>query len=156
MVAWSAGCSLFQSHPAPPAPAEVHPASAAPARQLPLTIHYSRVRPAPTAVSKPPQPQLNLPPPSSPAPPPSSPAPLVTLQNSGDAKADAQHLLAQARVQLARVNRAELAESTASTYQQANELINAAQRAMADQDYLAASSLAEKASALTSQLPPQK
>jgi len=27
---------------------------------------------------------------------------------------------------------------------------------MADQDYLAASSLAEKASALTSQLPPQK
>jgi hypothetical protein len=81
---------------------------------------------------------------------------LVTLENSEDAKGNAQRLLEQASIKLARVNRAELAETTVSAYQQANELINAARRAMAEQDYLAASSLAEKASALTSQLPSQK
>jgi hypothetical protein len=81
---------------------------------------------------------------------------LVTLENSDDAKANAQRSLDQATLKMTHINRAELAESTASTYQQANELINAAQRAMADQDYLAASSLAEKASALISQLPRQK
>jgi hypothetical protein len=77
---------------------------------------------------------------------------MVTLENS-DVKANAQRLLEQATFKLAHTNRAELSESAASTYQQANELITAAQHAMADQDYLAASSLAEKASALTSQLP---
>ena len=78
------------------------------------------------------------------------------VENSDDAKANAQRSLDQATLKMTHINRAELAESTASTYQQANELINAAQRAMADQDYLAASSLAEKASALTSQLPAQR
>jgi hypothetical protein len=80
---------------------------------------------------------------------------VVTLEN-GDAKANAQRLLEQATLQLARTNRAELPEGAASTYQQANEFIAAAQRAMAEQDYLAASSLAEKASALSNQLPSQR
>jgi hypothetical protein len=62
-------------------------------------------------------------------------------------------LLEQARGRLAHVNRASLADNTASIYEQANELINAAQRAAAERDYLAASSLAEKAAALSSQLP---
>jgi len=104
---------------------------------------------APISVTKPSQPQLNL-------PPPTLPAPLVTLDSSGDAKASAQRFLDQATVKMTHINRAQLADSAASTYQQANELINAAQRAMAEQDYLAASSLAQKASALTSQLPSQK
>jgi len=80
---------------------------------------------------------------------------LLTLE-SADAKAKAQLLLEQVTVKLANTNQAELSESAASAYQQANGLITAAQRAMADQDYLAASGLAEKASALMSQLPPQK
>jgi hypothetical protein len=62
-------------------------------------------------------------------------------------------LLEQAKARLAHINRASLADNTASIYQQANELINAAERAVVERDYLAASSLAEKASALTSQLP---
>jgi hypothetical protein len=80
---------------------------------------------------------------------------LVTLGNSEDAKASAQRLLDQATIRIAHVDHAQLAGDTAFTYQQANELIDAAQRAMAAQDYLAASSLAEKATALTNQLPSQ-
>ncbi|MBV8054493.1 MAG: hypothetical protein JO071_04545 [Deltaproteobacteria bacterium] len=119
-------------------------------RRLPLRIIRSPpARSAPVFVSKPSQPQLNLPP----RPPP---APLVTLENSDDAKVNAQRLLDQAILKMTHINRAELMASAASTYQQANELINAAQRALADQDYMAASSLAEKASTLTSQLPAQK
>jgi hypothetical protein len=86
---------------------------------------------------------------------PPAPAPVITLEN-GDAKSDVQRLVDQVTLKLAHINRADLPENAASTYQQANELITAAKRAMADQDYVAASSLAEKASALTSQLPLQK
>jgi len=117
--------------------------------RLPITIRSKPIHPRFVHVSKPSRPRMNR-------PPRPSPAPLVTLENSDDAKVNAQRSLDQATLKMAHINRAELAESTASTYQQANELINAAQRAMADQDYLAASSLAEKASALTSQLPAQK
>ena len=159
MIACFVGCALFQSHqsPAPPQgtrtalPQETMPAP-------PQTLRVTRLRPRirstsirarPVLVSKPSQPRLNQ-------PPQPSPAPLVTLENSDDAKANAQRLLNRATTEMTHIDRAGLAESTASTYQQANELINAAQRAMADQDYLAASSLAQKASALTSQLPSQK
>jgi hypothetical protein len=78
------------------------------------------------------------------------------MENGEDAQANARRLLDQATVTLAHFNRAELPASTAPTYEQANQLINAARRAFADQDYLAASSLAEKASALISQLPARK
>jgi hypothetical protein len=81
---------------------------------------------------------------------------LVTLESNDDAKATAQRLVEQATVNLAHVNRVEISDSIAPAYQQASELINSAQRAMLDQDYIAASSLAEKASALLSQLPSQK
>jgi hypothetical protein len=75
------------------------------------------------------------------------------LENS-DAKGKAQHLVEQVALKLASTDSADLPPSAVSTYQQANELINAARRAMADRDYVAASGLAEKASALASQLPP--
>jgi hypothetical protein len=104
---------------------------------------------APVVASKPSPPRLNLP-----QPPP--PAPVVTLGNSEDAKTSAQRQLDQATIRIAHVDQAQLDGSAASTYQQANQLIDAAQRAMAAQDYLAASSLAEKASALTDQLPSPK
>jgi hypothetical protein len=108
-------------------------------------MRRAAIRSATVDKNKPLQPRLKPP-----QPPP--PAPVVTLDNS-DARAHAQLLLEQTRLKLAHTNQAELPDSALSTYQQANDLIVAAQRAMADQDYLAASSLAEKASALTSQLP---
>jgi hypothetical protein len=150
MVAWCAGCNLFQSHQ-PPAPLKTQaaPAQSAPVTPLPLTIRYSPVRSAPAAVRKPPRPRPK------PLEQPPAPAPLVTLENSDDAKANAQRLLDQSTAKMTQINQAGLTQTNTATYQQASELINAAERAMADQDYLAASSLAEKASALTSQLPPQ-
>jgi hypothetical protein len=151
MIAWGASCSLFESHQAPaprPETPTVPPHGAPLTRLPPATIRSERVRSAPVVASKPPQRHLNQPPPQL--------VPVVTLEGSEDTKADAQRLLDQVTLKMTRVDRGELGGSTASTYQQANELINAAQRAMADRDYLAASSLAEKASALTSELPSQK
>jgi hypothetical protein len=113
----------------------------------PVTRWQRVIHSAPVVASKPVPPRSNLP-----QPPP--PAPLVTLGNSEDAKAHAQRLLDQATIRIAHVDQAHLDGGAAFTYQQANDLIDAAQRAMATQDYLAASSLAEKASALTDQLPP--
>jgi hypothetical protein len=65
-------------------------------------------------------------------------------------------LIEQATLQLAHTDQTALPQNAVSAYRQANELMNAAQRAMADHDYVAASSLAEKASALTGQFSPQK
>ena len=149
MVAWSSGCSLFQSHSVPPPETHLAQPQAAPVTRPPPTIRSTRIRSAHVAVSKPAQPRLNL-------PQRPSPAPLVTLESNDDAKATAQRLVEQATVNLAHVNRVEISDSIAPAYQQASELINSAQRAMLDQDYIAASSLAEKASALLSQLPSQK
>ena len=162
MVIWCAACSLFRSLRAPAHPAGTQPASApAPRTSLPPTTIRSVSIHSPHAVlRKPPQATVNLPPPSSPPPapssaplPPSASPPLVTLGNADDSHTNAQHLLDQANSDLSRVNRAELTESATSAYEQANELVDAAQRAMTDQDYLAASNLAAKAAALTSQLP---
>lgn len=149
MVAWSASCSLFQSHQVPPPETHLAPSQAAPVTRPPRPIRSARIRSAPGAVSKPSHPRLSL-------PQRPSPEPLVTLENSDDAKATAQRLVDQATVNLAHVDRAEIPDSIAPAYQQASELISSAQHAMADQDYMAASSLAEKASALLSQLPSQK
>jgi len=149
VVAWSGGCSLFQPHP-PSAPPESHPPP--PPQVAPVSRPAIRSRPIRSKsvyIRRPLQPSAN------PSPIP-APAPSVTLENSDDAKANARRLLDQATVTLAHFNRAELPASTVSTYEQASELINAARRALADQDYLAASGLAEKASALISQLPPRK
>jgi hypothetical protein len=77
------------------------------------------------------------------------------LENS-DVKGDAQHLVEQVSIKLARTSSTDLPPNAVSTYQQANQLISAARHAMAEQDYIAASSLAEKASALVGQLPPSK
>jgi hypothetical protein len=147
IVAWSAGCTLFHPHQmaAPPSPPPAPPAQA-PVTRLHRTIHSTPRRSA-VRISKPSQPRLI---------PPPAPVPVVTLDNGYNDKANAQRLLEQATVNLTHINRAELPATTASTYQQANKLIDAAQHAMAAQDYVAASSLAEKASALTSQLPSHK
>jgi hypothetical protein len=150
MAAGSAGCSLFKSHKAPVPPPEIRqgPAPAASLKPVPKVTRPVHVHASPVSIRKQVQPHL------APEQPP-APAPVITLEN-GDAKSDVQRLVDQVTLKLAHINRADLPENAASTYQQANELITAAKRAMADQDYVAASSLAEKASALTSQLPLQK
>ena len=107
-----------------------------------------RVRAAPVLTRKPAQPGPV-------AVPPPAPAPIITLENSHE-EGDARHLVDQVALKLARTHSADLPPSAVSNYQQANELIAAARHAIADQDYVAASSLAEKASALVGQLPPSK
>lgn len=150
MVAWFAGCTLFQPQP-PPAPRpESLPPPVAPLT-LP-TLHPTPIRPRPAHVRKPPPTPAPSPAPS--APP--APAPLVTLENGEDPKAHAQRLLDHASASLTHFSRAELPGNTASTYEEASELIDAARHALANQDYPAASSLAEKASALITQLPSRK
>jgi len=107
-------------------------------------VHF-RAAPVPTRKPAPPGPVV--------APPPPPAPPIVTLENS-DAKGKAQNLVEKVALKLARTESTDLPPSAVSTYQQANELISAARRAIADRDYVAASGLAEKASALVSQLPP--
>lgn len=148
MAAWFGGCGLFRSQ-SPPAARVQTPSAPPPAVVLPpKPSRHVRVRAAPVYIRKPTQPG------QVPAPQP-SPAPIVTLENS-DAKGDAQNLLERVALKLAHTNTAELPPNAVSSYQQANELLAAARHAMADQDYVAASSLAEKASALVSQLPASK
>jgi hypothetical protein len=80
-------------------------------------------------------------------------APTITLDNDGEASASAAKGVQRASFRLKQIDRTALAGVDASTYHQASELLNAAQKALADHDYPAASSLANKASALTNQLP---
>ncbi len=146
MAAWSAACAFFESRPAtPPQAVTPQPAQSPLAQPSPSVTRHLRHRSVPVSVRKPAQ----LPP----VPPqPVLPTPSLTLGN-GDAKADAQHFVEQATLKLAKTNGAALPESATSSYQQAKELVGAAQRALADQDYAAASSLAQKASALADELP---
>jgi hypothetical protein len=80
-------------------------------------------------------------------------APTITLDNDDEARASAAKGIQQASFRLKQIDRTAMAGVDASTYGQASELLNAAQKALADHDYPAASSLADKASALTNQLP---
>jgi hypothetical protein len=150
IAAWLAGCSLFQSQKPAPPPSQISPAPTPAPVETPLPRASRRVRIRAASVPS----RKALQPRPGPLQPP-APPPVVTLENS-DAKADVQHLIEQVTLKLEHTNRAELPESVTPTYQQAKDLITAAQHAMADQDYAAASSLAEKASALTSQLPSGK
>src|SRR5207245_6530057 len=117
------GCSFFQDQRAPFAREQrrARPSQPATVTTLPSTPLRSSTPPrsAPVPISRPPQPEQRL-----------VPAPTVTLDNSDADKADAQRLLEQARGRLAHVNRASLASNTASIYQQANDLINVAERAV--------------------------
>jgi hypothetical protein len=139
LLPWIVGCSSFHARREPLV--RERPASR-PQRTAPIT-------PAPSA------PPRSVPVPASRQPerePRAVTAPTVTLDNSDAARADAERVLEDASARLAHINRAALTDGGASTYQQANELISAAQRAIAEDDYLAASSLAKKASAMTRQL----
>ena len=94
---------------------------------------------------------------ASPSPPtaPGSPAgpgevkPTVTIGSDENDRTEAERLLNDTDARLARVDRAQLSGEDASNYRQAAEFARSAHSALAQRDYLAASSLAKKASVLT-------
>lgn len=87
--------------------------------------------------------------------PPTTPAPAattVTLGNEDLDRANAEHLINHAGAELAHIDRSKLRGADASSYSQANGFVVAARRAIDQHDYLAASSLARKASVISDQL----
>jgi hypothetical protein len=93
---------------------------------------------------------------AAPAPvaPPTDTATNTSLSLSGEdaSKANAERLLANVDRHLAHIDRTKLAPGDAATYDEANGFATSARRALATQDYVVASGLAQKASALTGRL----
>ncbi len=79
---------------------------------------------------------------------PNGSAPTITLDNDQAARQRAQGLLESANSKLGKVNRAKLSRDDAPTYEQAIGFADAAQHAIGEHDYVAATGLAEKASLL--------
>jgi hypothetical protein len=87
---------------------------------------------------------------SPPTGPPVGPgAQTVTIGSDENDRTEAVRLLNDTDARLARVDRAHLSGDDASNYRQAAEFARSAHSALAQRDYLAASSLAKKASVLT-------
>ena len=76
--------------------------------------------------------------------------PTVTIGSDENDRTNAQRLLNDTDARLAKVDRAHLSSEDASNYRQAAEFSRSAHSALAQRDYHAASSLAKKASVLTS------
>lgn len=92
---------------------------------------------------------------ATPAPPVKPiPSPTVTLAD-GPSKERAQHLLDDTGAKLARVDRNTLGADSATTYDQANNFLQAGRRAATENDYVAASGFAEKAAVLAAKLAPR-
>ena len=87
--------------------------------------------------------------------PPAQPVlkPTVTLAD-GPSKERAQRLLDDTRARLAKVDRNTLGADSATTYDQANNFLQAGRRAATEDDYVAASGFAEKAAVLAAKLVP--
>ncbi len=92
----------------------------------------------------------------SPTTAPSSPAgpgaQTVTIGSDENDRTEAERLLNYTDARLARVDRAHLSGEDASNFRQAAEFARSAHSALAQRDYLAASSLAKKASVLTNSI----
>ena len=78
--------------------------------------------------------------------------PTVTIGSDESDRTGAERLLNDTDARLARVDRAHLSSEDASNYRQAAEFARSAHSALAQRDYLAASSLAKKASVLTNSI----
>jgi hypothetical protein len=76
------------------------------------------------------------------------PGTTLTLDNEDSSKSRAEELLGAANSKLANVDRSKLSGTQAVTYDQASGFASAAREAMAQQDYVAASGFAQKASLL--------
>jgi hypothetical protein len=92
---------------------------------------------------------------ASPSPPTGQGSPVgpgtqtVTIASDENDRIEAERLLNNTDARLARVDRAHLSGEDASNYRQAAEFARSAHSALAQRDYLAASSLAKKAYVLT-------
>ena len=78
--------------------------------------------------------------------------PTVTIGSDENNRTEAERLLNDTDARLARVDRAHLSGEDASNYRQAAEFVRSAHSALAQRDYLAASSLAKKAYVLTNSI----
>lgn len=89
-----------------------------------------------------------------PAPPPAEavPQPTVTLAGDGEDRDHALRLLNDAGARLAKIDRNKLGKDSAATYDQASGFLSAGRKAALNQDYVAATGDAEKASVLADKL----
>jgi hypothetical protein len=76
----------------------------------------------------------------------------VTMEANDADSSQAQALLDDADARLGKINRSKLTAETSTAFQQASDLAHAAHKATDQGDYLAASSLARKASTLAEQV----
>jgi hypothetical protein len=81
--------------------------------------------------------------------------PSLSLAGEADSKVNTEEILDRVDRQLAVIDRTRLTPADAATYDQASGFASSAHRALANHDYVVASGLADKASALTSRLNPQ-
>ena len=79
-------------------------------------------------------------------------APSLTLAGESTSRAEAQLLVDKADRSLAKIDRSKLSASDVTTYYEASGFVSSAQHALDDNDYFAASGLAQKASVLTGRL----
>jgi outer membrane biosynthesis protein TonB len=153
------GCATLKSYwpwskppPPPPAPVVVQPpvdtippttVVEAPEKPKKRRVHAKKpvVAPAGAPVQTQPEPE-----------PTPEGATNVTLEDNDADRRQAQALLDDADSELARIDRSKLSGEDTAAYNQANDLTNAARKAMGQNDYLAASGLARKASLLEAQL----
>jgi len=91
-------------------------------------------------------------PPTAPGSPAGPGAQTVTIGSDENDRTEAERLLNDTDARLAKVDRAHLSGEDASNYRQAAEFARSAHSALAQRDYLAASSLAKKASVLTNSI----
>jgi hypothetical protein len=144
--------SFMRSQPPVPEPHHFEPSAGGeisntpPATQVERQVEHRRPAAAPARV----EPAST----GTPAPPAEPlPRPTVTLAD-GPSKERAQQLLDQAGAKLAKVDRGALGADSATTYDQANNFLQAGRRAATEDDYVAASGFAEKAAVLAAKLAP--
>jgi hypothetical protein len=147
--------------PQSPAPQPTHAAryvppstvtSVFPGDDVPPPAVHKRATNRPAHPAPQPAAVANLPPGNSNEDPSAINKPSLTLDGEDDSRASAEALLHKVDKRLAVIDRAKLTPSDAATFDAANGFASSAHRALADNDYVVASGLAEKASTLTGRL----
>lgn len=148
---WPLFTPTEQRRPAAPpvtgysAPAATPAAAQDDTREKPVRRHTaSRSSRPPAAASSPAsQPQTAADAPAKPS---------ITLAGEDHSESNAEQLLSKVDHRLDAIDRTKLNGTDLSTYDQANGFASSARQALADHDYVVASALAEKASALVGRL----
>lgn len=119
------------------------------AKKTRLRHPSERVEPA----SEEPESETPAAPPAAPAPPPVEPQPKPTVTLAGGPSRErAERLLDDTGAKLSRIDRSRLGVDSATTYDQANNFLQAGRKAATEDDYVAASGFAEKAAVLAAKL----